>query len=261
MRWHISATLALVLAVQGSGSAVARSDPQGLGPEIVAAASGPKRSVSHRRKQFVQPKINHTPVPRRPFPDYSSPLRYSKLIPKPDGFVRKWAAIHPVDLTKLQRVNSKTIRAHTNKASQSTVNNALRAAAQFDKRVASPSLTTSATGVLPWWPYASRLIPGLGVAMANVTNLNFLLAESDVAIPGGELGLNFTRIYNSESQHDWQNDDDSTPSVFGNRWTNNLDVHLGWVSTGLVTGTIGDEGRPHQSKSTSRGQLVDRHQR
>ena len=45
-------------------------------------------------------------------------------------------------------------------------------------------------------------------------------------------------MYNSESEHDANNDDGSTPSVFGNRWTNNLDVHLAWVSTGENTGTV-----------------------
>ncbi len=74
--------------------------------------------------------------------------------------------------------------------------------------------------------------------MVNVVNLNFLLAENDVHVPAGGVSLDFSRVYNSESQHDDLNDDNSTPSVYGNRWTNNLDVHIAWSPTQGNTGTI-----------------------
>jgi YD repeat-containing protein len=77
----------------------------------------------------------------------------------------------------------------------------------------------------------------VGVGIANVVNLNFLVQANDVNIPLGELDLAFTRTYNVQSQHNFNNDDGSTPSVFGNKWTNNLDVHLGWQGTGS-TGTV-----------------------
>jgi hypothetical protein len=100
------------------------------------------------------------------------------------------------------------------------------------------TLSPSVTGILPWWTYQSRDLPGVGTAMVNVVNLNSLIAAQDVDIPTGGVELGFQGVYNSESEHDANNDDGSTPSVFGNRWTNNLDVHLGWVSTGQNTGTV-----------------------
>ena len=100
------------------------------------------------------------------------------------------------------------------------------------------ALTPSVTGLLPWWTYQSHLVPGVGEAIVNVVNLNFLMAENDLHVPGGGVPLDFQRMYNSESGHNASNTDGSTPSVFGNRWTNNLDVHLGWSSLGQNTRTI-----------------------
>ncbi|HEY1868302.1 MAG TPA: DUF6531 domain-containing protein, partial [Candidatus Cybelea sp.] len=100
------------------------------------------------------------------------------------------------------------------------------------------ALQPSVTGILPWWTYQTRSIPGIGVAMVNVANLNFLLAATDVDIAAGELDLAFRRVYNSQSQHNKNNDDGSGPSVYGNRWTNNLDVRLGWSPAGGNTGTV-----------------------
>ena len=57
-----------------------------------------------------------------------------------------------------------------------------------------------------------------------------LIEENDVDVPEGGLDLAFRRMYNSRSQRDASGDDGSTPSVYGNRWTNNLDVHLGWTA-------------------------------
>jgi hypothetical protein len=51
------------------------------------------------------------------------------------------------------------------------------------------------------------------------------------------LDLAFRRMYNSKSFHDAQGSDGSTPSVYGNRWTNNLDVHLAWTGSG-DSGTV-----------------------
>jgi len=98
-------------------------------------------------------------------------------------------------------------------------------------------LVASTTGIVPWWTYYSRGIPGVGTALVNVVNLNFLLTANDVDVSDGELNLGFTRVYNSQSGHDASNSDNSTPSVFGNRWTNNLDVHLGW-SGNSNSGTV-----------------------
>ncbi len=72
----------------------------------------------------------------------------------------------------------------------------------------------------------------MGVAAVNVVNENFLTAETDVDVLEGELDLSFRRVYNSQSEHDANNDDGSTPSVYGNRWTNNLDIHLASSGTG-----------------------------
>jgi YD repeat-containing protein len=94
------------------------------------------------------------------------------------------------------------------------------------------------TGVWPWWTFKSRSIPGIGEGSVNVTNLNFLIAADDVEVPEGGVSLAFRRVYNSQSLHDSNNDDNSTPSVFGNKWTNNLDAHLGWSQIDQTNGTV-----------------------
>ncbi len=142
-------------------------------------------------------------------------------------------AARPIDLVKLRREER-----NEHRAAQGEVTTFRPRTKLGMHRMGKAALTPSATGILPWWTYEARSIPGVGQAMVNIANLNFLIEANDLDIPAGGLDLAFRRIYNSQSGHDAINTDGSTPSVFGNRWTNNLDVHLGWSSTGQNTGTV-----------------------
>ncbi len=142
-------------------------------------------------------------------------------------------AARPIDLVKLRREERREHRVAQGEVTM------FRSRTKLGMhRAGKTVLAPSVTGILPWWTYEARAIPGVGRAMVNVTNLNFLLEANDVDIPAGGLDLAFRRIYNSESGHDAVNTDGSGPSVFGNRWTNNFDVHLGWTPGGQNTGTV-----------------------
>jgi YD repeat-containing protein len=179
------------------------------------------------------PAVRKTQIPARLMPDYADASRYVKLIPKGPVEVRDLKPPRPFDLVKLQREQrGRVVVLHTplkSTASQLRVR----------RRLAIPhSLQPSTTGIMPWWTYQVQKVPGLGQAMANVTNLNVLIEATDVDVPFGGLDLAFRRVYNSQSTHDANGDDGSTPSVFGNKWTNTLDTHIGWSSAGSNTGIV-----------------------
>ncbi len=178
----------------------------------------------------LAPVVRHTPLPPRPAHDYADRRRFARPIPKANPVAKEVRAARPIDLTKLRHVHAFE-RTKLLGLSPTVQRYELK---RGDLRRGTPgaSLPAPATGILPWWTYQSRTVPGMGVAMVNVVNLNFLLLENDVDVPDGELDLSFRRVYNSESGHTAQNDDGSTPSVFGNRWTNNLDVHLASSGSG-----------------------------
>ncbi len=164
------------------------------------------------------PIAHPAPIARRALPNYTDPARYAQLVPKPEASPITGRVVAPIDPASPPWTTAPRTRRLP--------------------RARTTSLPTASTGLWPWWSYQSRSIPGVGVALVNVANLNLLLFASDVEVPEGALDLAFHRVYNSQSQHDENNDDGSTPSVYGNRWTNNLDVHLGWVSTGQNTGIV-----------------------
>lgn len=86
--------------------------------------------------------------------------------------------------------------------------------------------TGGGTGIEHWWTYEERAIPGIGKAMVNVGTGNYLVSAMDVDIPEQGIDLAFGRAYNSQSLHDANGDDGGDPSIFGNRWTNNLDASI-----------------------------------
>lgn len=95
--------------------------------------------------------------------------------------------------------------------------------------IAPASVTTAAaagTGVKPFWEYSPRAIPGAGAAAINVVNGNLLVAQTDADVHRPGVNLSFTRVYNSKSQHDAAGDDGSEPALFGNKWTNEYDMHF-----------------------------------
>jgi Domain of unknown function (DUF6531) len=88
------------------------------------------------------------------------------------------------------------------------------------------ALSNTGTGIEHWWTYEERPIPGIGKAMVNVGTGNYLVSAMDVDIPERGIDLTFRRVYNSQSLHDANGDDGGDPSIFGNRWTSNLDASI-----------------------------------
>ena len=101
---------------------------------------------------------------------------------------------------------------------------AMRALAMFPNTAS--GLSPSTTGFFPWWTYISHNIPGVGTALANVNTGNSLILVNDVDVHEAGVDLGLTRVCNSLSQHDANGTDGTTPSVWGNGWTSNLDAHL-----------------------------------
>jgi len=194
----------------------------------VDVAAQPRHSQPASGKSAIRPRAHHTPLPKRPIPNYKDPNRYAPFVAKTNAVLKPQFAARPIDLTILPRSGVPAPRSFI----------ARSAGNQRSTVATTTTLSPSTTGIWPWWTYDTRAIPGVGTALANVANLNFLFLETDVAIPGSGPDLAFERVYNSQSGHDASNDDGSTPSVYGNRWTNNLDVHLGWTSTGSNIGTV-----------------------
>src|SRR5580704_2170044 len=87
------------------------------------------------------------------------------------------------------------------------------------------------TGIERWWTYEERGVPGIGMAMVNVGTGNFLVTAVDVDVPERGVDLTLRRAYNSQSLHDANGDDGGNPSIFGNRWTSNLDASIVYNST------------------------------
>jgi len=89
----------------------------------------------------------------------------------------------------------------------------------------------STTGINPYWQYEEGTIPGAGSFMVNVANGNLVVEGDDIDIPERGIDLTFSRMYNSNSGHDWDASDGSTMGNYGGGWTNNLDSHLGYDSS------------------------------
>jgi YD repeat-containing protein len=87
------------------------------------------------------------------------------------------------------------------------------------------------TGIEHWWTYEERAIPGIGKAMVNVGTGNYIVSAMDVDVPEQGIDLAFQRVYNSQSLHDANGDDGGNPSIFGNRWTSDLDASIVYNST------------------------------
>lgn len=238
MRRFLVVALSLHMLSQSSGIALAASGTPISEGDLGAWLSALRSTVAMviPFSQAGHPTVRHTPLPRRPMTDYGSHQRYAQLIVKPRRAPMPFPAVKPIDLVKLRLEHHEQRRIVTLVGSQPR--RLHRRGGVHPNATLGPSLT----GILPWWTYQERSIPGVGKAMVNVANLNFLLEENDVDIPAGGLDLAFRRVYNSESQHDQNNDDNTTPSVYGNRWTNNLDVHLGWTASSSTVSVYTADG-------------------
>lgn len=230
MRRLVAGLFLIVFALQPSAptvadtlSAASHQSVSGRGESLIAVQSG--------RAPLI-PFSSHTPPPRRPLPDYRSHRRFARLLPKHAIVTTAPRPVRPIDLTKLRR----EVRHEHETTRLPIAKQRLRGRGESGPH--HDVLTASATGIRPWWTYQARSLPGIGTAMVNVTNLNFILSENDVSIPAAGLNLQLIRTYNSESEHNANNEDGSTPSVYGNGWTNNYDVHLAWSATGQNEGTV-----------------------
>lgn len=229
MRRYIAGALFLVLVGQSPGAALAGPVGPVGGRGAIAGIVAPSRAVAATvgYPRSSMPLTRHTPLPRRPMPDYLDPRRYARFVLKPRGTPVAEHATRPIDLVKLRKAQGFNL--HEVVKGRLVANRREQRSRLHRAR----PLTTSAstTGILPWWTYATRTLPGIGEALVNIANLNFLITADDVDVPEGGIDLAFQRVYNSQSEHDANNDDGSTPSVFGNRWTNNLDLHLAWAAS------------------------------
>lgn len=104
------------------------------------------------------------------------------------------------------------------------------------------TLPPSTTGINHYWTYEEEPLPGIGKAMVNVGNGNLLVQADDVDVPERGIDLAFRRTYNSQSHHDSSGDDGSTPSVFGNGWTNTFDAHLAYNSADNIISVYDIDG-------------------
>jgi YD repeat-containing protein len=119
-----------------------------------------------------------------------------------------------------------------------------------------PGLTPSTTGLTHYWAYEQHPVPGVGTAYVNVGNGNLVLPVIDFSIPERGVVLSFTRTYNSQSQHDSSGTDGSTPSVFGNGWTNNYDIHLAYNATYNVISVYDVDGARYDYTANGQGGWV-----
>ncbi|MBV9269557.1 MAG: hypothetical protein JO165_00580, partial [Candidatus Eremiobacteraeota bacterium] len=94
------------------------------------------------------------------------------------------------------------------------------------------SSSSGSTGINPWWTYEQDAIPGAGRYMVNVGNGNLLLQDDDLDMPNAGIDLAFRRTFNSQSRHDYANTDASTPSLYGDGWTNTFDAHIAQNTSG-----------------------------
>lgn len=228
----VAAVICLAFTLQtGAGGLAAQAGsnvedmPKAVRAFLISALTAPPIAV---------PRTRATAVPQFSLPNYRDRNRYARLISKPDGETRRKQIFGPIDPLKIRRPELARAGALKDRSLQVLGRRGPRTVGGTGHL----SLPTQTTGIWPWWTYTKRSVPGMGLAQVNISTYNMLLQVSDVNVPTAGVTLSFDRVYNSQSKHDANNDDGSTPSVFGNRWTNNLDVHLGWSPTTSNTGTV-----------------------
>jgi YD repeat-containing protein len=82
------------------------------------------------------------------------------------------------------------------------------------------------TGTNSWWAFGSGNISGVGAYRVNVATGNLLVQGGDASVPHRGMTLGFGRTYNSYSQHDWNNTDQSGVNNYGDGWTNSFDMRI-----------------------------------
>ena len=114
-------------------------------------------------------------------------------------------------------------------------------------------LPTPNGGIEHWWTYESESIGGVGDAKVNVANGNLLVDAIDMKIPNKGTDFNFDRVYNSLSLHDYAGSDGSTPSNYGNGWTNSFDAHLAYYGQLGILSVFDVDGSRYDYTSNGSG--------
>jgi hypothetical protein len=99
--------------------------------------------------------------------------------------------------------------------------------------------TADNDGIKPWWGYTADALGGIGRYMINLANANVVVQSEDMRIANKGIDFVFGRTYNALSAHDYQNDDGSSPSLYGDKWTNTFDVHIAYNDFTPVNGQKG----------------------
>lgn len=89
--------------------------------------------------------------------------------------------------------------------------------------------------------------------MVNVGNGNVLVQADDVDIHERGIDLAFQRSYNSQSQHDSANSDQSIASNFGNGWTNTFDAHIAFYNNKSILSVYDIDGTRYDYTSSGGG--------
>lgn len=84
-------------------------------------------------------------------------------------------------------------------------------------------------------------------------NGNLVVQVNDIAVSERGVSFAFTRAYNSQSHHDASGTDGSTPSVFGNGWTNTYDAHLAYNATYNVISVYDTDGARYDYSANGSG--------
>src|SRR6202521_2346376 len=102
--------------------------------------------------------------------------------------------------------------------------------------MSSPTMPPAQTGAFPWWTIVTAPISGVGNSGINIANGNLALSSADLTATNKDAPFAFARAYNSMSGHDYVGTDGSTPSNYGNGWTNTWDAHMGYNSAlGIIS--------------------------
>ena len=109
--------------------------------------------------------------------------------------------------------------------------------------IARPLVVTTGTadpdGINHWWTYEEDALGGVGKYMINIANGNLITQSDDMSVPNKRIEFAFRRTYNSMSNHTYANGDGSTPSLYGDRWTNTFDAHIAYNNFTPVNGQQG----------------------
>jgi len=78
-------------------------------------------------------------------------------------------------------------------------------------------------------------MPGVGSYGVNVGSGNGILIAPDMVVPHRGVPLTFTRVYNNQSTHTWENGDGTIADQYGQLWTNEWDQRIANNTAGGIS--------------------------